>query len=101
MRLSELFEEILERPVKYVGTHSLDRILCFIEGYKLALLRNHLPLEDDLRPFDGWVAKRFQIASSHNWANIISFMSVGDDREAISLARELWAEFKTERAGKR
>lgn len=96
MTLSELFDQILERPALYVGNISIIRINAFIQGYWYAKLLAKEEVKDDLYGgFTAWVAKRFQIDSMHDWESIIRFMALSELR-AFEMTKELWAEYKAQ-----
>jgi hypothetical protein len=96
MLLSELFEQVLERPAMYVGQESVVRISAFVEGYWYAKWACGEDVRDDLyRGFTAWTAKRFRIESAHSWEDIILFMALGESR-AYEMTVELWGEYKAQ-----
>jgi hypothetical protein len=96
MTTSEVFEKVLERPPMYVGHCSAIRILIFLEGYRYALLQAGTDPRDELYDgFQGWVAKRFDIKTMHDWASIISFMSQSE-LAAFEMTKDLWRKYKSE-----
>lgn len=96
LKSSELLDKLLQRPALYVGQESIPLIHAYINGYEHAA---DWASKDDLyRNFDGWVAKRFGIASAHNWASIISFMGVSE-KGGYELAKKLWQEYKSAAEG--
>lgn len=100
MLLSELFEQVLERPAAYVGHESVARISAFVEGYWYARWAAGEDVRDELyRGFGGWAARRFRITSAHNWESIISFMAVSEAR-AYEMTVELWGEYKAQHQAK-
>jgi hypothetical protein len=97
MKISELFVEVLDSPGMFIGNKSITRLSAFIDGYWLAIHRGDKAAEDDLtRGFNEWVAKRFRITTSHNWADIILFMSGGNENAAFDMTKELWEEYERE-----
>jgi hypothetical protein len=93
LKSSELFDKILERPVLYIGYSSIRLIKAFIAGYEGGTdneYRDALYIN-----FNEWVAKRFKIETSHDWASIISFMALSESR-AYEMTKELWEEYKVE-----
>jgi hypothetical protein len=94
MKSSELFELILERPALYIGHPSVPLAFAFIDGHAFG---NGAASDDLYSGFNMWVAKRFRITTAHNWASIVCFMG-GSEAGAFKLAKELWGEYKFERA---
>jgi hypothetical protein len=90
---SQLFENILSCPIKYVTCNTISLIHMFIEGYKHATLPDYLIEGEIYMQFDSFVAKKFNIRTSHNWESIITFMG-GSELSAYELTKELWEEHK-------
>lgn len=94
MKQSELFDVILERPAMYVGKTSVPLIFAFLNGYNFAKWENKEDVKDNLyEGFNGWVAKRFNIKTAHNWSDIVTFMGQSE-MGAFELTKELWFEYK-------
>lgn len=94
LKSSDLFDKILERPVLYVGYSSILLIKAFIAGYEGGTDNSY---RDDLYAnFTQWVAMRFNVETSHDWASIISFMAMSEQR-AYEMTKELWQEYKNEK----
>lgn len=91
---AEKFEEILKKPALYVGNCSVQKIRAFMDGYIDAKLEDGEKRKPDLYDdFGEWVRNRFQITTSHGWAEIVQFMSPSE-AYAFQLTKELWDEYK-------
>ncbi|MCI0446992.1 hypothetical protein L0152_27785 [bacterium] len=93
--LYELLQKIKERPGLYLGQRSITRLHAFIGGYSLAQHELGVPsleTEHILGEFQEWIQHRFEIGSSHSWAQIILFYSE-DEQEAFQQFFDLFEEF--------
>jgi hypothetical protein len=97
MKDEELFEKILAQPGMGIGQKSVTRLKAFMDGYMTAMHEVNPYDENFNMEFNKWVAHRFQIETSHNWASIILFMSCNDEAAAFDMTKELWEKFKSER----
>ena len=91
--LYDLIQTIAKRPEIYLGQPSVQRLYAFIGGY---LYGN--PTADDhcLDGFNEFVARRFDIRSDHNWADIIEFFSYGE-KDEFPLFMKLFGEYTSHR----
>ena len=96
MTISKFFGEILENPAIYIGHKSISRLKAFMDGYMIGIDQTNPSTEHFNRPFNDWIAKRFCINTTHNWADIILFMSGNDEIYAFDMTKELWEEYKAE-----
>lgn len=90
--IAELLEAIEKRPGMYFGSKSLVRLKAFLDGW---LYAKGLAGESDarfLRGFQEWIQERYQITSSHSWADIIGFFET-DDVAAFYKAMALFKEY--------
>jgi hypothetical protein len=93
---SNMFEEILKKPALYVGNCSVSKIKTFMDGYIYAKWEEGKNSETDpYKEFGEWVRNRFQIKTSHGWADIVQFMSP-DDAYAFEMTKKLWEEYKSQ-----
>lgn len=98
MSLTQVFEQVLEKPELYIVNKSVTRLVSFIEGYKMALYDLDQSTNSEIYlGFQDWVAQRFNTQTSHNWASIILFRSLNDESKALDMTKELWHEYKRER----
>lgn len=87
--LKEVILAIIERPQIYIGKLSVQRLYAFIGGY---LFQNEQVNDHCLDGFNEYVANRFSIHTSQNWASIIEFFSMSDQEE-FDLFVECFNEF--------
>lgn len=89
-----LLEAILTRPHMF-GIEGVDDLGNFIQGYQVATLTHGIKDKDfdDFGGFTEFVAKKFEITSTHNWANIISFYS-SDRRHSLEVFQSELERFK-------
>ena len=96
MGIHELISKILERPELYLGRGSVQRSYAFLGGYLTAIYPQDADFDHD---FNVYVAERYKIKSSHNWASIIEFYSTCERQEMI-LFRENYEDFMRSRIGR-
>jgi hypothetical protein len=89
--LDELIAELKRRPAMYLGSTSIDRLSAFISGWTFA--RDNSSDIETLASFQRWVAKKFDVTTSHHWDHIIPFYCMNDN-EVLSRFFELYEEFK-------
>jgi len=95
MNVSDIFDEVLSRPEMYVGARSVTRLHAFIQGYWIAKYHYDGSAKNDFsRDFTKWIAERFDVKTSHNWASIILFMNGGDECLAFDMTKELWGLYR-------
>ena len=82
--IHELISEILVRPELYLGRPSVQRLYAFLGGYLTAICPQDADFNHD---FNVFVAERYSIETSHNWASIIEFYSTCE-RNEMELFRE-------------
>jgi len=96
MKTVELFEKILAKPGIHIGQKSVTRLKAYMDGYMTAMDEIDPSDENFNMDLNDWVAKRFRIETSHNWADIILFMSGNDENAAFEMTKDLWEKFKSE-----
>lgn len=63
----------------------------------IALDESNTSYEDkEFGSFCRWVEKTYNLSGSHSWANVVLFISFGDESRAIEQSKKLWAEFKNQ-----
>lgn len=76
-----LLIKVLEKPGIYLGFPSITRLRAFLDGYEYAIYE-----EDSkqsriiLEGFNEYVAKRYEIRSSHDWSSMILFMTTTEEK---------------------
>jgi hypothetical protein len=97
MKITELFEAILERPVLYVSNCNISSIYHFIGGYSMCLYKkNELDKDDEQFYFNFmyWLDERFRInMKTLSWEKIILFNS-GSEMGAYQNTKKLWYKYK-------
>ncbi|MDE7423192.1 MAG: hypothetical protein K2N51_05810 [Lachnospiraceae bacterium] len=90
-----LLSVIRKRSPMFVGEFSLDKIECFLRGYKRALLDHDLDKEFCIIPeeFDDFVLRKYGLyPSSMGWCMAI-LQNIPDGKEAIEVFFDLLDEF--------
>lgn len=87
--LYDVITTVIEKPELYIGKRSVQRLYAFIGGF---LHGNELADDHCLDGFNEYIATRYNIKSSHNWACIIEFFSDCNGDE-IALFREHFLAF--------
>lgn len=96
--MSEIFETILLKPELFLLGNSVTRLRIYLEGYTKALRDANVPFYDeDLRKFYKWVENKYDFGGSFSWANIIIFVSLGDQNRAMETLKILWIEYKNQK----
>ncbi len=88
----ELLDVIRKRPGMYIGKRCPIRLHLFLQGWSLG--KGTVRDLEVLRGFQMWVARRYNISSSHSWAEIIVFYSECNV-EAFKKFYELFDEFNS------
>ncbi|MFB2973041.1 hypothetical protein ACE1CD_29110 [Aerosakkonema sp. BLCC-F183] len=94
--LYNLLQRIKERPGMYLGRCSITRLSMLLMGYSIARGDLGLPTteqEQEFEKFQEWIAKRYNITSSHGWDSIILFYSA-DERDALDNFFNLFEKFQ-------
>jgi len=79
----DLLQKIKETPGLYLGEASIVLLEAFIVGYSFCEHNNNITVKDDwFAGFNEYIAKKYKINTTHNWARIIRFHS-GSDSEAF------------------
>ena len=90
--LYTVIREIVDFPEIYIGKKSLERLYAFIGGY----LHHNTTIDAScLEGFNEYVAEKYRIKTSHNWASIIDFFSNNEDA-AFDTFIELFEAFNAE-----
>jgi len=98
MNISNVFERLLHKPELYLGAKSLTRLWIHLQGYMTALDEAKISYDDqEFGSFCRWVEKTYNLSGSHSWANVVLFVSFGDECRAIEKAKTLWEEFKNQK----
>lgn len=97
MNIHELLEDIEKRPELYLDCQSINYLRVFLSGYGSALHDYHLDKPYDefdnfIVPFQRWLAKKYSVKSSQNWAQIILFQSF-NEQDALKEFFLLYKEF--------
>ncbi len=94
MEYADLFDEILSNPAIYVGNRSVVNIQSFMSGYIHATWRDDGRREEDLYfGFQLWLANRFSVSRTQEWAKIMIFFS-SSEVDAFERTTLLWEEYK-------
>lgn len=94
--LYQALKIILPRPNMYLDRGSVRQIDAFINGFMMAESLHGLPEDDDTKEFAGfrdWVAERYEINTTHSWAQIIDFFSATDS-DSVDLCFRLLLEYQ-------
>lgn len=92
-RVYKLLFNIKERPIAFLGKKSLERLEFSLAGYIYGVYEcEGTSLNVFQNRFNDFVAKKYQITSSHNWGSIIRFYHCGEE-EAFDMFYELLDEF--------
>src|SRR6478672_9154402 len=86
--LQTLIPAILSRPVMYVGSHKLESIASFIDGFAMATLEG----QKEINEFNEWLAQRLKFARNLHWRHGIQERSE-DDEQALEMLLALFQEF--------
>lgn len=76
----EIIQSINTDPKKYLGYPSLQRLFSYLNGYWYA---HPNCSRECLDGFNAYIAKQYNINSSHNWPSIIDFFS-SDEKDAYN-----------------
>ena len=91
--VSQLFSEVLECPELYVGKPNIGLIAAFMSGYEYHTQAKGFGGMDKIYSgFHDWVAKRYEIQTSHGWPDIVSFIGL-TEAGAFELTKELWKSY--------
>jgi hypothetical protein len=90
----DLLAQIRKRPGMFVGKRSAIRVHVFLQGWLLG--KGTAPDVELIRGFQDWIVAKFNITSSHSWAEIITFFSEGDV-DAFEEFYSLYDEFMSNR----
>jgi hypothetical protein len=88
MNQSEFLTLILERPGLYIGHGSVVRAKAFVDGYSYCCGE----ADANYVGFSEWIAERFSLTTTHDWASIVTFMG-GSEASSFQLLKELWQEY--------
>jgi hypothetical protein len=89
----ELVEMIRKKPDRYLhGGKSLKQLHAIMIGYDLGAERG---IFSDFRPFNRWLAQKFELPEPSGWYNMITTRA-GSDGEAFDLFFELLDSFRSE-----
>lgn len=90
--ITDLLDQIEQRPAMYIGERSIMCLKAFIDGWMFGSGSNSDDSEFMLG-FQRWVEKRFAVTSTQSWAQIIAFYS-SDQMAALDEALNLFKEYR-------
>lgn len=90
--LYTLIDEVLKRPVMFNVEGVMD-LKVLLLGYSIGVNSNEDNELEDFGGFTEFVAKEFEITSTHGWAEIISFYS-SDRRHSLELFQSTLEKYK-------
>lgn len=94
MNFIELVETIRARPEMYFGFRSIYRFRAFLDGYSFGVSEtDRAEFDKQLRNFQFWLVKKYQVKINQSWDAIILFHS-RDELAAFDHFIELFDEFK-------
>lgn len=73
----ELITDMKGKVPMYVGSNSIFLVAAFLRGYEEALIQQGT--DSEMRGFQHYVAKAFDVKTSQSWDRIIQFHSACDD----------------------
>jgi hypothetical protein len=96
MTYSQLFEEILAKPILFIGNCNIQHIAFFMKGYIHANWeRGNRDTSDLYFGFQNWIAESYSVSKTLGWQNIITLFSSSEDH-AFEITVTLWNEYKAE-----
>ena len=85
---SKMLSLIVEKPGLYIGHGSVERAKAFLNGYTAGCGE----IDDTYRDFTAWVADRFSIVRTDDWATVIANLGK-TEAESFELLKSLWSEY--------
>jgi hypothetical protein len=92
MDIYELVEVVRKKPGFYLHGRSLRQLNSLLIGYEIGAKQG---ICSDFRPFNSWLAKRFDLPEAAGWCNMV-VECAGSDEAAFDLFFELLDRFKKE-----
>ncbi|MEK8130471.1 hypothetical protein WMW72_21415 [Paenibacillus filicis] len=94
--LYKKIQEVKQRPGMYIGKKSLHLLQAYLNGY--IAYHNEVNKEPNyffLSEFQGYIQRRYNINTTHSWAELITFFS-SNDNDAFDRFYELLDDFFAE-----
>ena len=91
--VKEYIAAIRKRPKLYFGRNSILLFQAYLYGW---MNRDESSLIDSdlMGLFQEWIIKKYDVKSSHSWADIILFYEI-EENKALDKFFKLWDEFLT------
>lgn len=95
--LYKKIQQIKQKPGMYIGKPSLHLLQAYLNDYVAYHNETNDPNYFFMPEFQEYIQRRFNITTTHSWANIITFYSNNDD-DAFNRFYQLLEEFFVDKA---